>query len=180
MTTTLQHPRYTTTAFPPYRFLPGKFPHPVAHPDGHSYLPPGEKEPAVPFFPPENWRESEAYLFGCDLYNHGYWWEAHEAWEGMWHVVPKPSAQRSFLQGMIQVTAGQMQVQLGKAEGVRRLQMTSRRHLEVVLEVVGDGEFMGLGLSDWLRDVATYWDVILAGSRVEHRAGTYPYLRLVE
>ena len=178
MEPSIQHVRYTTTAFPPYRFIPGKFPHPVANPDGHSYLPPGASEPAVPYFPPEMWRESEAYLFGCDLYNHGYWWEAHEAWEGMWHVVPKPSAQRSFLQGLIQVTAGHMQVQLGKVEGVRRLQLTSRRHLDVALDVAGNGAFMGLRLAAWRSAVDAYWDVVLAAERIEHRVASYPYILL--
>ncbi|MCB9851936.1 MAG: DUF309 domain-containing protein [Phycisphaerales bacterium] len=177
---TLQFPRYCSLAFPAYRFIPGKFPHPVAHPEGHSYRAPGEAEPDVPYFPPEQWRESEAYLFGCDLYNHGYWWEAHEAWEGLWHVVPKPSVQRSFLQGIIQVTAGHMQVHLGKADGVRRLQETSRRHLDVVLDAVGEGAFMGLALAAWDETVRTYWEAVLANPAISHRFDAYPYLRLID
>lgn len=164
--------------FPSYRFVPGKFPHPVANPEGHSYREPGEPEPHVPFYPPEQWRKSEDYLFGCDLYNHAYWWEAHEAWEGLWHVVPKPSVQRSFLQGLIQVTAGHMQVHLGKIDGVKRLQKTSNRHLAVVLEAVGDNAYMGLRLAAWVDDVNRYWDEILAGAEMSHHAEAYPFLRL--
>lgn len=132
----------------------------------------------MPFHAPEDWRESEAYLFGCDLYNHGYWWEAHEAWEGLWHVVPKPSVQRSFIQGLIQAAAGQMQVQLGKAHGVRRLQETSRRHFDVVLREVGDGSYMGLPLKAWLDELDAYWHQLLAESAISHRIEAYPYVRL--
>lgn len=157
--------------------MPGRFPHPSAHPEGHSYRAPGEAEPVVEFVSPERWRTCADYLFGCDLYNHGYWWEAHEAWEGLWHVVPKPSVQRSFLQGLIQVTAAQMQVHLGKAEGVRRLRESSRRHLDVVLAVVGEGGYMGVMLADWLREVNRYWERALCGPEIEHHSEFYPYLR---
>lgn len=175
---TLAYPRYTTIEFPPYRFVPGRFPHPIAHPDGHSYRAPGVAEPVVAFAPPEKWRESADYLFGCDLYNHGYWWEAHEAWEGLWHVVPNPSAQRRFLQGLIQVAAGHMQVHLGKVDGVRRLRETSRRHLDAALAEAGDGAFMGLALADWVGEVDRYWAAILDRAEILHDAGAYPYLRL--
>jgi predicted metal-dependent hydrolase len=42
----------------------------------------------------------EDYAFGVDLYNHGYFWEAHEAWEGLWREADDP-ARRAFLQGLI-------------------------------------------------------------------------------
>ncbi|MFB3116009.1 MAG: hypothetical protein ACE1ZH_00895 [Gammaproteobacteria bacterium] len=35
--------RYTDRTFPPYRFIPGKAPHPTRDPDGHSYNKPLEK-----------------------------------------------------------------------------------------------------------------------------------------
>ena len=58
-------------------------PHPTQDERGHSYSR-GEEAPAL-YFPPESWRENADYLYGVDLYNHGYLWEAHEAWEGLWH-----------------------------------------------------------------------------------------------
>src|SRR4030095_3868699 len=82
-------PRYAPQRpFPPYRFVPGLNPHPVSHPQGHSYRGRAREEPP-PRFAPERWRENVDFLHGCDLYNHAYWWEAHEAWEGLWHLTRK-------------------------------------------------------------------------------------------
>jgi uncharacterized protein len=30
---------------------------------------------------------SDAFGWGLDVFNHGYYWEAHEAWEGLWQVA---------------------------------------------------------------------------------------------
>jgi hypothetical protein len=32
---------------------------------------------------------SDAFLWGLDLFNHYYYWEAHEAWEGLWQVADR-------------------------------------------------------------------------------------------
>ncbi|HPF41822.1 MAG TPA: DUF309 domain-containing protein [Phycisphaerae bacterium] len=174
----LRHPRYCDVSFPPYRFIPGTAPHPVAHPAGHSYRPPGEPEPQVACVAPDRWRDSVDYLYGCDLYNHGYWWEAHEAWEGLWRVTAKPSVQHSFLQGLIQVAAAHMQVHLGKIEGVRRLRESSRRHLAPALDVAGHGLYMGVSLAAWVSGLDAYWAGILSSPEIAHREANYPYLSL--
>ena len=87
--------------FPPYRHIPGVTPHPIRDPRGHSY---GIEEvhDAEPL-PPELWQQNEDYLYGVDLYNFAYWWEAHEAWEGLWHQAE--DTYRLFLQGLIQISA---------------------------------------------------------------------------
>ena len=173
----LSAPRYCRVPFAPYRFVPGKHPHPTASPEGHSYLPPGESEPPVPFVPPERWYDSEAYLHGVDCYNHGFWWEAHEAWEGLWHVVPNPSSQRSFLQGSIQVAALHLQGFLGKHNGIIRLRDSSSRHFDKIV-VPDDGLFMGLRLAAWRNDVERYAEQMVNATPVRHDPSQYPYLVL--
>ena len=78
-------PRYTQRPFPSYRYLPyqsgATLPHPHNDPAGHSYH---AEEEYLPPFTPEDWRSCELYLYGIDLFNHGYWWEAHEALEDVW------------------------------------------------------------------------------------------------
>ncbi len=70
---------------PPYSYVPGgPFPHPIREPSGHSY---GHRTEAVPPIEPDGWRDSPAYLRGIDLFNAGYYWEAHEAWEPLWHAL---------------------------------------------------------------------------------------------
>ena len=66
--------------FPAYAYHPGRTPHPTRDPEGHSY----GMVHDVPQPPnPEDWRACGDYLYGVDLFNHGYYWEAHEAWEGL-------------------------------------------------------------------------------------------------
>jgi len=75
-------PRYTETAFPAYRYLPfvPGIPHPRRDPAGHSY---GHEEDYLPGFVADDWRDCHSFLYGIDLFNRGYWWEAHEAWEAV-------------------------------------------------------------------------------------------------
>jgi uncharacterized protein len=98
-------PRYSTRPFPPYRFIPGKAPHPRRHPDGHSY---GQIEPKPETLHPEAWAESDAYRYGIDLYNFAYWWECHEVFEGFWHAVGPKTEQGQFFQALIQLAAGNL------------------------------------------------------------------------
>lgn len=171
----LQAPRYSRLAFPPYRFIPGRNPHPVANPAGHSFRAAGESEPHVTFVPPERWRESEAYLYGCDLYNHGYWWEAHEAWEGLWHHPEKGSAQKEFLQGLIQVSACHLNLYLGRMDGVARLRRTSVEHFERAIAQLTTTDYMGMDIREFLVRVDSYYVLVLSFAGAAHRASAYPY-----
>jgi hypothetical protein len=68
-------------SFPTYVYLPGKHPHPVRDPGGHSY----RNEPVTVAV--EAALGSDVFRWGIDLFNHGYYWEAHEAWEPLWHAA---------------------------------------------------------------------------------------------
>lgn len=173
-------PRYSSRPFPVYRFVPGEHPHPTAHPEGHSYLPPGAAHPAAEFFPPERWRESGEYLFGCDLYNHGYWWEAHESWEALWQLTDKSGVQGRFLQGLIQVGACHLKLRVGHLRGVRDLLGKFRPHLAFVLERIGDEAYMGLRVRPWVEHVERYYEERLAAAAPQHEWAEYPYVPLEE
>lgn len=69
----------------------------------------------------EGWRENELYLYGVDLFNLGYWWEAHAAWEVLWQTTGRREAAGGFLQGLIQVAAALVQHRAGRTDGARRL-----------------------------------------------------------
>lgn len=171
--------RFTNTPFPPYRFIPGRHPHPVAHPLGHSYRPQGLPDPHIEPVPPESWARSQPYLYGCDLYNHGFWWEAHEAWEGLWRVVPVDSAQRRYLQGLIQIAAIHLQLFQGHAEGVARLRTTSREHLAAAAFAQGDKPtFMGIEIRGLQRRIDEYCDRVLREnlSPPWHLPDVFPYI----
>lgn len=173
--------RYVEVPFPRYRFVPGRNPHPTAHPRGHSYRPPDSPPHAVTYYAPGNWQQSQDYLFGCDLYNHAYWWEAHEAWEGLWQLTDKAGIQGRFLQGLIQASACHLKRFCGHVRGVERLRRTSLEYLKAVVKGSPSALFMGLNVCSYTACLEAYYDAcdarpVLASS---HDSGTYPYVLLV-
>jgi hypothetical protein len=100
---------------PPYAYVSGRFPHPVSDPAGHSYGKPAEPPPAPD---PERWQECWTYLYGLDLFNHGYFWEAHEAWEGLWHACGRKGPLADFFKGLIQLAAAGVKQRAGIPAGV--------------------------------------------------------------
>ncbi|HKE01538.1 MAG TPA: DUF309 domain-containing protein [Planctomycetota bacterium] len=158
-------PRYAPSKpFPPYRFVPGRNAHPTRDPRGHSYRG-GAREPLPPRFAPERWRENEEYLYGCDLYNAAYWWEAHEAWEGLWHLTRKSDREGLFLQGLIQVSAASLKRHLAEPEGTRKLARLGLEKLRAAAPSAGDakpsaaeaGTYMGLAVSAYADAVERFF-----------------------
>jgi hypothetical protein len=74
-------PRYSQREFSAYRYVPGVRPHPTRDPSGHSYRSTAQPRHHAPR-DPEEWRTLDDGLYGVDLFNRFYFWEAHEAWEG--------------------------------------------------------------------------------------------------
>jgi len=103
--------------FPPYAYVPGRQPHPVRDPAGHSHGAP--EPPAADPLAPDDWRASADFLYGVDLFNHGYYWEAHEAWEGLWRAAPDERA-RAMLHGLIKLAAAGVKLRAGNLRGVQR------------------------------------------------------------
>jgi len=101
-------------ALPPYAYVPGRSPHPVSDPAGHSY---GRAPESPPPLDPERWRDSPMYLYGFDLFNHGYYWEAHEAWESLWHAAGRRGAVATLLKGLIKLAAAGVKIRQGRADG---------------------------------------------------------------
>lgn len=103
--------------FPPYAYLPRRAPHPTRDPAGHAF----GREPAPVARPdPRDWRACGPYLRGIDLFNHGYYWEAHEAWESLWHACGRSGPTADFLRGLIRLAAAGFKAREGRANGVRR------------------------------------------------------------
>ena len=135
--------------FPAYAYLPGASPHPTRDPEGHSYQP-GPEDP-VDSCPPDRWETCAPYLFGVDLYNAGYLWEAHEAWESLWHVSKHDPPQAQFLQGLIQCTAAALKVRMAQPLGVERLGAQGTERIESTALAVST-HYMGLDLLAFISD----------------------------
>lgn len=110
--------RYSHLPFPSYRYIPGKFPHPTRDPEGHSY---NKSHPDHKTIDLQNWQQCEPYLYGVDLYNHEFWWEAHEAWESCWIATGKTTEAGLFIQGLIQIAAACLKKHQGHNAGATRL-----------------------------------------------------------
>lgn len=126
---------------PSYRHLPGETPHPHRHSQGHRFR--GPFEETVP--ESAGWRGDKAYLLGVDLYNHGFWWEAHEQWEPKWLRAGRQTAERLFLQGLIQLAAAAIKQHQGNERGFRLLSGNGLEKLEEAAGRCGRC-FMGLDI----------------------------------
>lgn len=152
-------PRYTSQAFPPYTYVPGQTPHPVSNPAGHMF---GHELPKPAPLDPARWRESETYLYGIDLFNHGYYWEAHETWESLWHAAGRTGEVADFLKGLIKLAAAGVKSSEGNPAGVER-------HLNRAIELLStaDREFCGLEVTKLIKQC-----------HAEVRRGIWPKLEL--
>jgi uncharacterized protein len=100
--------------FPAYAYLPGRQPHPVRDPMGHSY----HDEPMP--IPGQAPLGSEAFRWGMDLFNHGYYWEAHEAWEALWQAADRSASQRLLFKALILLAAAGVKIREGKQPAAAR------------------------------------------------------------
>jgi uncharacterized protein len=131
--------------FPPYAYIPGRTPHPTRDPDGHSYgATHGGSEPPVP----QDWHACRDYLYGMDLFNHGFYWEAHEAWEGLWVACGRQGPTATFLQALINLAAAGFKARWGNARGMQANAGTALRLFTAAARQIGPGgpRYMGLDL----------------------------------
>lgn len=113
-------PRLTPRPLPAYRYVPGLQPHPFRHAEGHLWCGGGAPEVA-PWTPAARWQDDEAWLWGLELLAQRYWWEAHEALEGLWHRSHGDPALRRGTQGLILAAAALLKHHLGQPRPAQRL-----------------------------------------------------------
>lgn len=168
-------PRHTVFTLPAYRFVPRQQPHPTTDRRGHSYgqAPPYEVAPVDGY----RWRDSPAYLYGCDLFNRGYWWEAHEAWESIWQLAGRKSPERAALQGLIQIANCHLKLHMGIVNVVPRLQRRYAAHFDLAAGLI-DMPFLGLDLPAFRAGVDAYLRKATGRAEPGHDPADYPYLRL--
>ncbi len=139
-------PRYVPEwELPPYAFVPGRTPHPRSDRGGHSF---GHVEEPISF-EPRAWRSCRLYLRALDLFNHGYYWEAHEAWEQLWLACGRRGTTARFLQALIHLAAAGVKAAAGQPAGVASHGRRALEHLRrVAAEMIGISSCLGLRLDD--------------------------------
>jgi hypothetical protein len=120
-------------------------PHPFRDPKGHSY---GRKFKNMKPLVADEWAENRSYLAAIDLFNHGYYWEAHEEWERLLRVSVPDSPVGRFLKGLVKLSAAGMKVREHSIHGVRRHAASAG---EVFADVAAETEsevYCGLRFTD--------------------------------
>jgi hypothetical protein len=140
-------PRYCPQRkLPPYSYVPGgEWPHPTGDERGHSF---GRHELAVSL-DEATWRENETWLFAIDLFNHGYYWEAHEAWEALWHACGRTGPVADLLKGLIKLAAAGVKEREGRPAGVKQHMARAVELVTAAIAVFGQAPF-GLDVKEVL------------------------------
>jgi len=113
-----QPKRYSTFPLPTHKYIPGEGIHPSRHPKG-SHIPRLPEEPQP--FSDSTRHNSPRYLYAIDLFNSGYYWEAHEVLEELWVSTGRTTPTGQFLQGLIQIAAAVLKQTQNKHQPARRL-----------------------------------------------------------
>ena len=136
--------------FPAYAYVTGRFPHPTRDPRGHSF---GHRPSEPPPVTTENWPSSQQYLLGCDLFNHGYYWEAHEVWEGLWQACGRRGTTADFLKALIKLAAAGVKAREGRPLGVARHAARAELLFRGVSDQIAGQRYLGFEM-DWLVRIA--------------------------
>src|SRR6476661_2839439 len=111
-------PRYCPDrSLPSYSYVPGLAPHPISDPNGHSF---NAHHAVVQPLDESSYESNPVYLYAIDLFNHGFYWEAHEEWEQLWHAAGRSGATADFLKGLIKLAAAGVKLREGRASGVKQ------------------------------------------------------------
>lgn len=142
----LERPRYSHRPLPPYSYVPSHSPHPVSDPAGHMY---GVEHEAAQALDPDHWQASDDYCFGIDLFNQGFYWEAHEAWEALWHAAGRKGTLADFLKGLIKFAAAMVKAREGNPRGVRRHAVRAKE----LITGIGSEHYAGLSIATLIEQI---------------------------
>jgi hypothetical protein len=135
---------------PPYSYVPGHdHPHPITDPNGHSYNAEHQEATLALSTDPESRRRTLAaflatnapWLYALDLFNAGFYWEAHEAWEHFWNALSRTTPEARCVQGLIHLAAAAVKIREGKPAGVSR-------HTQRARELFGESEARDIGVGE--------------------------------
>jgi len=110
--------------FPPYAYIPGLFPRPETTFEGGS--------------------AEQSLRYGVDLFHHGFYWEAHEAWESAWIARGRQGEWADLLKGLIHLAACGVKARQGSLHGVEVHAGKAVVLLESVREDLGIGSLRSL------------------------------------
>jgi len=132
---------------PAYSFVPGgPWPHPTSSPQGHSF---GRERSTQAPIDTVNPVHSAPFLRGTALFNAGYYWEAHDAWESLWHAQGRRGVVADVVKALIKLAAAGVKVREGQDHGVRTHASRAADLFESAL-LDGQSHQLGLNLMQWV------------------------------
>ena len=135
--------RHEFAEFPPYTYDRNRERRPrVDSPAGRRAVEDYEPQPLEP----DNWRRCGVYLFAIDLFNRGWYWEAHEEWEALWVLAGRQGVTADFLKGLIKLAAAGVKCRESRVNGVARHTARAVELLEMVRSASRRDEYAGLSL----------------------------------
>lgn len=81
---------------------------------------------------PDAWTQQQQLQWGRRLFEHGYYWEAHEAWEHLWLELGRTSPVALTVKGLIKLAASGVKCREGNAAGAIRHASRAAELLEPV------------------------------------------------
>ena len=137
--------RYSTRPLPPTAYVPG--------------ISPRTDRPAEPpartAVDLADLAVHDDFRFGVDLFNHGFPWEAHEAWEPLWFVAPRDRPERALLHGLIHAAAAVVKARAGAYPTARGFVESACEHLALASSTaILDAPALILALRGWADDPA--------------------------
>jgi predicted metal-dependent hydrolase len=87
-------------------------------------------------------------LAAIDLFNHGYYWEAHEAWESLWLGCGRTGVTADFLKGLIKLAAAGVKARERRTEGVLRHARRAAELFASTSDHVAGQRYLGLDLGE--------------------------------
>ncbi|MGI9414317.1 MAG: DUF309 domain-containing protein [Hyphomicrobiales bacterium] len=168
-------PRYTDLPLPEWRCVPV-----------HAAVPDSARLEPVTAGVPDRLDAADAavhsaFLFGIDLYNHGFFWEAHELWEPCWMALAPNSRERTGCRALIQGANACLKLRFGWRKAFFRL---SGEVARLVRDAhAGQGDVLGIDLETWSQDFSVFAERLRAGGELDpgydaSEVEAFPYLHL--
>lgn len=95
----------------------------------------------------ETWPACPEYLYGIDLFNAEFYWEAHEAWEFAWNALGRSGAEADFLKALIKLAAAGVKDREGAPGGLRTHSDRAAAIFERLAASEPGGRIFGLDLA---------------------------------
>jgi len=98
---------------------------------------------------------ADFYEEGIELFNHGRFFECHEAWEEAWKG--SAGAEKIYYQGIIQAAVAILHAQRGNLDGASKLHAKARAKIDPLPD-----EHMGVALGELRSELEKFFAIALA------------------